>query len=309
VLTRDVEVQGPLHLRRTLGKLQRGAADPTMRVSAREVTRATRTPQGPATMHLEMTSDTRAFVEAWGEGASWLLDSVDDLLGARDDAPPPSSFEGKVGELARQCAGLRLSRTNRVFELLVPIVLEQLVTGKESKRAYRNLVREYSEPAPGPYDELMLPPSPKAVARVPADEWLYLGILRKQGETLRRLAQKAHRMEEAADMTHDDAERRLLAIAGIGPWTAGLAMVSGMGHADAIPVGDYHLPNTVAWNLAGEDRADDERMLELLEPYRGQRGRVTRYIEMAGEGAPRYGPRRTIRDIPGRDRYGRRRRS
>ena len=41
-----------------------------------------------------------------------------------------------------------------------------------------------------------------------------------------------------------------------------------------MPVGDYHFPNTVAWALAGEARADDDRMLELLSPYAGQRGRV-----------------------------------
>ena len=55
-------------------------------------------------------------------------------------------------------------------------------------------------------------------------------------------------------------------------------------------VGDFHLPNLVAWALAGEPRADDARMLELLEPYRGQRARVIRLLELSGIRAPRYGP-------------------
>jgi hypothetical protein len=62
-------------------------------------------------------------------------------------------------------------------------------------------------------------------------------------------------------------------------------------------VGDFHLPNLVAWALAGEPRADDVRMLELLEPYRGQRGRVQRLLEASGMQAPRYGPRMAPRRI------------
>ena len=44
-------------------------------------------------------------------------------------------------------------------------------------------------------------------------------------------------------------------------------------------------------------RGTDERMLELLEPYRGQRGRVTRLLEFLGTGPGRRGPRMPSRDI------------
>ena len=62
-------------------------------------------------------------------------------------------------------------------------------------------------------------------------------------------------------------------------------------------VGDFHIPNMVCWALAREPRGTDERMLELLEPYRGQRARVTRYLELAGMAAPRYGARLASRRI------------
>jgi hypothetical protein len=64
-----------------------------------------------------------------------------------------------------------------------------------------------------------------------------------------------------------------------------------------VSVGDFHIPNMVAWALAGEPRGSDERMLELLEPYRGQRARVTRILEVAGMKAPRRGPRLAPRRI------------
>ena len=70
-----------------------------------------------------------------------------------------------------------------------------------------------------------------------------------------------------------------------------MALGKAIGWADAVPLGDYNLPNTVAWNLAGEERAGDARMLELLAPYDGQRWRVLRLIKMGGSRAPRRGPK------------------
>jgi 3-methyladenine DNA glycosylase/8-oxoguanine DNA glycosylase len=84
---------------------------------------------------------------------------------------------------------------------------------------------------------------------------------------------------------------------GIGPWTAALVLTASHGHADAVPEGDFHLPNSVAYALAGEPRADDARMLELLEPYRGQRGRVVRLLELSGIRPPAFGPRLAPRRI------------
>jgi 3-methyladenine DNA glycosylase/8-oxoguanine DNA glycosylase len=69
-----------------------------------------------------------------------------------------------------------------------------------------------------------------------------------------------------------------------------------MGDPDAVSVGDYHLPRLVGWALAGERDADDGRMLELLEPYRGQRARVALLIERSGNWPERRGPRMAPRD-------------
>ena len=72
------------------------------------------------------------------------------------------------------------------------------------------------------------------------------------------------------------------------------------GDPDAVIVGDYRLPGIVAWNFAGERIADDARMLELLEPYRGQRARVQALIKFGGEKPPRRGPKLDLTDLSGR---------
>ena len=64
-----------------------------------------------------------------------------------------------------------------------------------------------------------------------------------------------------------------------------------LGDADAVVRGDYHFPHQVAHALAGRPRGDDDLMVELLEPFRGQRGRVLRMVVLRGPQPPRYGPR------------------
>lgn len=98
-------------------------------------------------------------------------------------------------------------------------------------------------------------------------------------------------------MAMPDAYARLQAFPGVGPWSAAEVANVALGDPDAVSVGDYHLKNQVSWALAGEPRGTDERMVELLEPWRGHRARVLRLILAGGIGAPRYGPRMPNRSI------------
>jgi 3-methyladenine DNA glycosylase/8-oxoguanine DNA glycosylase len=81
---------------------------------------------------------------------------------------------------------------------------------------------------------------------------------------------------------------------GVGDWTVGSVLGPAVGDPDAVAVGDFHLKNLIAYNLAGEPRGTDDRMLELLEPYRGQRGRVIRHIARSGTPIPKFGAKRRI---------------
>jgi len=95
----------------------------------------------------------------------------------------------------------------------------------------------------------------------------------------------------------DEALAELQTLPGIGPWTAAEVGIRALGDVDAVSVGDFHLPNLVAFALAGEARGTDQRMLELLEPYRGHRARVIRLLELSGIRAPRFGPRLSGRGL------------
>ena len=176
------------------------------------------------------------------------------------------------------------------MEALIPAILEQKVTGKEAWRGIRGMVRRWGEPAPGPFG-LRLLPSPAALAAAPYHAFHPIGIERRRADLLRRVCDRATRFEEIVSLPREAAYGRLRSVPGIGPWTAAEVMLRAAGDPDAVSVGDFHLPNLVAWALAGEPRGSDERMLELLAPFAGQRGRVIRLLELSGLGLPRRAPR------------------
>lgn len=258
---------------------------------------ATRTPQGPGTLSLWLANGLHA--QAWGPGAPWLLDQVPDLVGLHDDwSELDTSAHQLLDDVRRRLPGVRIPRTGRVLDSLVPAVIEQRVTGQEAFRAWRQLTRRYGERAPGP-DEfaVFLPAEPHTLLSVPTWDWHRFGVDGQRHRTVRAVATVASRLEECVRLPVPEATRRLRSLPGVGIWTAAETTVRALGDVDAVSVGDFHVANRVGWFLAGRPRSTDEQMLELLEPWAGQRARVVRLIELSGVSPPKYGPRFSPNDI------------
>ncbi|MBI2777716.1 MAG: DNA-3-methyladenine glycosylase 2 family protein [Chloroflexi bacterium] len=303
---RTLSLSRPLDLVRTLRPLYRGRGDPAMQLTSRSAIRATRTAAGPATILLELRG-TMIEAEAWGPGADILLERLPAFLGEDDDdtAFDPGRHPVVAG-LARRLPGVRIGRTGAVLEALLPAIFEQKVTGTEAARAFRSMIRAVGEPAPGPIASrfaLRVLPPPAALAALPYHAFHPFGIEQRRAELVRRVCRDAVRLEALAELGGPRVEigvtaaARLRSFPGIGPWTAAEVTLRALGDPDAVSVGDVHLPNLVAFALAGEPRGDDARMLELLEPWRGHRARVMRLLESSGIEAPKYGPRPAPRDI------------
>jgi 3-methyladenine DNA glycosylase/8-oxoguanine DNA glycosylase len=289
---------GPLDLGLVLGPLRRGPGDPTFRAMPDgSVWRAALTPAGPGTLRVSAAGG-RVRGEAWGAGSEWLLERLPELLGAADD---PSAFVPRHRLLAmtrHRRPGLRLTRTGLVLESLIPSILEQKVTTDEAYRAWRLLVRKYGEPAPGPAPGRMyVMPAPRTWALIPSWEWHRAGVDDKRASTILRAVRVAARLEEAVRMEPVAARARLEVVPGVGPWTSAETVQRSHGAADEVTVGDLHLPGIVGWALAGDRDADDSVMLELLEPYAGQRHRAARLILLSGRVPGRRAPKMPRWDI------------
>jgi 3-methyladenine DNA glycosylase/8-oxoguanine DNA glycosylase len=302
VVREEWEAPFPVDARAVLSGYRHGGADPAYRSGpAGEVWRTCLTPDGPATLRVA-TAGAAVSAEAWGPGAGWLLGTLPALLGAGDDlsdfAVMVRAGAGIVGQLAGLHPGaLRIGRSARVFEALVPAVLEQKVVGAEAHRAWRTLLYKYGSPAPGPAPAGMrVFPSPDVWARIPSWDWHRAGVEGVRARTIMNAARAAGRLEEITALSHAEADRRLRSLPGIGVWTSAEIRQRATGDPDALSVGDYNLPKAVGWTLAGERGTDDEGMLRLLAPYEGQRYRVQRLIERGGGAPPRRGPRMSVRD-------------
>ena len=284
--------------RTTLSPLRYGSGDPTTRLLPGELWRATHTPDGPATVHLDWRDGT-VRTRSWGTGADWLEATVPHMLGHHDQ---PVLFDDDAHPIVvraqRNHPYLRLGASRDLYHELLPVILAQRITAGEACAQWRRLCVELGEPAPGPVPGtgpvLRLPPHPDRLATTPSWWFHPLGIERKRAGALIAVARHATKLWGWGAAGSIETARKLVLLPGVGEWTIGVVLATALGEPDAVPVGDFHVKNSVAWALAGEPRATDERMLALLERYRGQRGRVVRLLQLDVGGAPKFGPRKRI---------------
>lgn len=288
-----IPLDRPMDLRSTFGVT--GLKGPTQRVAEGGMWRSSRTPDGPATIRMSI-ADRGLSVDAWGDGTDWVMDRIEMLTGAADDGGSVVAHHEQLVPHLKAARGMRLPAVGVMVEVLIPVILAQKVTGILAGRNYRGLIRRYGGPAPGPLD-LPLPPDPARLAVLPYYDYHPLGIEQKRASIVQRVCREADRLQRAADADLEAARATLLGLRGIGQWTVGRTMLVVQADPDAVPIGDYHVPNSVTWALAGEPRGTDERMMELLEPYTGQRGRVARIIERFAGHAPKYGPKKAPRSF------------
>lgn len=296
----EVSTRRPVDLASTLSPLRRGRFDPCHR---REpdgaVWRTSLLPSGAVTYRLRQIDASVVDTRAWGPGAEELETYLPGLVG-EDDAGRADDFaptHPKLAEAHRRFPNLRIVRTGRVLEALVPAILEQRVHGVAAQASWRRLVTKFGTPAPGPApDGMRVPPSAEVWRRIPSWEFHHANVDPQRAKTIVACARVADRLEETVAMDRLDAYRRLRAVPGVGLWTAAEVAQRALGDADALSVGDFHLASVVGWSLLGRP-LDDEGMVEYLADLRPHRYRAIRLLEISGQARkPKFGPRTPIVD-------------
>lgn len=283
----------PVNARLTLASLRHGHRDPTHRVEPDgTLWRTALTGTGPVTYRIRQHRLDDLAIEAWGPGAAELADGIRGELGARDH---PEEFHPEhplLRRLQRHLVGLRVPATGRLFEAMVPAVIEQRVVGKDAMAGWTRLVRIHGAPAPAPGPApvgLHIPPAPEAWRQIPSWDWRLAGIDLQRSRTVIRAADQAARLDRAA--ADPEAAYRLMAsMPGIGSWTAAHVGHRALGDADAVPFGDYHLGRMTGVAFLGRPLEDDE-VEAFYEQWRPHRYRAYRLLELTPGVAPRRAPR------------------
>lgn len=289
---------GPASPAMTLSPLRRGPGDPCYQVVDGVIWKTTSMPTGPVTARIEKSAPNVVDCEVWGSGASEFVEKLPAWLGVEDDRSGFEPTEPTIAAAHRKVPHLRLGRTDRVMEALIPAVLEQRVSGKDAFRAWRLLVTKFGAPAPGPAPARMrVPPSADVWRRIPSWEFHLANVDPGRARTLVGCAQRADALERLSSRPAAEARAAMMSLPGVGEWTAAETAQRAFGDADALSVGDYHLANVVGCTLLGH-RIDDPEMLELLEPLRPHRHRAVRLLEVSGLATnPRFGARQAIPNL------------
>ncbi|KQY59247.1 3-methyladenine DNA glycosylase [Aeromicrobium sp. Root495] len=280
---RTVTFDAPVDVRRTLSTIRRGPADPAFLFDGPVIWRTTREVSGPVTVRIHQVGAETVRAQAWGPGAQEHLELLPAVLGAHDDVSGFRPEHPLLLDALRRFPGLRVPRTGRVLEALVPAVLEQKVLGTDAFLSWRQLLRRHGSPAPGPAPErLRVVPTAAEWAALPSWEWHLAGVDPKRYRTAQacvRVADSVERLAAAGDL--EATYRGLRSIHGVGAWTAAEVGSRALGDADAVPFGDYHLGSTVGTAFLGRKVETDAEVAALLEPFRPHRGRALRLLQLS----------------------------
>ncbi|MFF7887834.1 DNA-3-methyladenine glycosylase family protein [Streptomyces sp. NPDC020794] len=166
-----------------------------------------------------------------------------------------------IRPLVEHRPGVRLIGYPDEFEAVTATVVGQQVSLAAARTFMGRLVAAYGTPAA----RLKALPAPQDLAVIPdAELKAAIGLTGARTRTLRAVAQKWADGFTLAHLTADEARRALLALPGIGPWTADYLTVRALQHPDTFAPGDL-----VARRALGSVTADQARTTaERWAPWR-----------------------------------------
>lgn len=143
--------------------------------------------------------------------------------------------------LIKATPGLRIPGTLNGFELTLRAILGQQVTVKAASTLFQRFVIKFGESIDTPIDQLnRLAPTPKKIASARLQTLINLGLTQARAETIKAVAKyfciNDGLLESPSDI--DEVKNKLLAIKGIGPWTADYIAMRCLSDPDALPAAD-----------------------------------------------------------------------
>jgi AraC family transcriptional regulator of adaptative response / DNA-3-methyladenine glycosylase II len=258
------------YLRRALG---RDLQSLTERSVGDIYTAAVQLSDGPALLTLNLSPSSVQVELSRGSAVEAHAMAVG-LLGLSQPAAGFSRLAQRLG-LARLVAGraeLRISQTHSVFDGLLWSIIGQQINFAFACVLKRRLIERAGVPLA---DGLYAPPTPSAVARLSASDLLPLQFSRQKADyviaTACLVAEGKLDLVTLRTLSATRAERTLLAVRGLGPWSVNYLMMRSLGFADCVPLGDTGVTSGLQSLFKLEERPDIDatrRLMAVFSPYR-----------------------------------------
>jgi DNA-3-methyladenine glycosylase II len=171
--------------------------------------------------------------------------------------------------MRRQCGTIPLRLSTPDFEGLASIIVSQQVS-KASATAIFGRLKEQVRPL-----------TPEVFMHAGERAWIAAGLSRPKQRTLAAIS--AAVLDEGLDLgglcdaAPEEAMERLVAIKGIGPWTAEVYLMFCAGHRDIFPAGDLALQEAIRLGFEMDERPDDKAARAIAErwmPWRSVAARI-----------------------------------
>jgi AraC family transcriptional regulator of adaptative response / DNA-3-methyladenine glycosylase II len=272
--TLDLEVSRPFSVVPLLAYLRARAIDGVESVGVSSYRRSLRCGGGGGVLTVSFREADRlgSVTICCSAAAELTAESLRETVSALIDADAPVEevqalleANPSIGTLARLHRGLRIPGTVEPFELAVRAILGQQISVAAATTLAGRIAREWgSELAESEPGIARTFPGPEELAEAPLEA---VGLTRGKAGAIRHLAVAVVSGqlnlepvgEESADL------EALLALPGIGPWTAAYIALRALRDRDAIPVGDLGLRQALRCQTAAEVTT----LAEGWRPWRG----------------------------------------
>jgi DNA-3-methyladenine glycosylase II len=194
--------------------------------------------------------------------AETYLRAADPILGALIDAVGPDGL-----------GGARDGRPDDHYGALLRAIVGQQLSTKAARTIYGRITERYGGRTPTP-EELIADDLDEL--RVQA------GLSRAKASYLRSLAEHVVsgelELDQLDEMPDEEVAAELVAVKGLGQWTADMFLMFHLGRPDVLPVGDLGIRRAVERAYELPAMPNPAELTEIAEPWRPQRTLACRYL-------------------------------
>ena len=216
--------------------------------------------------------------ERAGQQISWLL-GCDQNLRPFYDAVADDTI---LRDVVEQFYGYHNTRTASVFEALVQAVMGQQIATAVARIVRNLLIQNYGVRASVQGREWYAFPRAESLARAEVSELRQLKLSVRKSEYIQGIARAAlessNGFEEMHDLPDDEVVKGMVALRGVGQWTAQWVLVRALARPDGFPIGDLALRRTVASLYFDGAEITDDELLEFSWRWSPWRSYATAYL-------------------------------
>ena len=209
---------------------------------------------------------------------AWLLGCSQDLRPFYDSV----SDDSILAEVVREFYGYHNTRTASVFEALVQAVMGQQIATAVARIVRNLMIEHYGVRASIGGREWYAFPRAESLAMAEVDDLRKLKLSVRKSEYIQGIARTALEspdgFEEMHELPDEEVIKQMVALRGVGQWTAQWVLVRALARPDGFPIGDLALRRTVAGLYFEGSEITDEELLKFSERWSPWRSYATAYL-------------------------------